>query len=627
MNERVSDRNDSGSTQTREHVSRDKELNHVVSSESHNAPNMKVTNELVPSHIKDRLSDFEAVIGEKTSGVRFAMDKDSKHIIEETRNESDRNLRRSLQKYTSTNIWNESDSSSFEQPTNDGPINHKGIMRCTIESNTAVLIDEFPPSPNIVRDYSDSIDSQSEDIKLPSSLTTHTVREEWLEGQDWSFLDQMDLDLTEDEPEFKKYDLEDYDKVFFKNLNSLRKCKLVLNSQLPRLDHQGKIRAMFKSHGTQMRCISKAVQKCHMWAHRLFNFQRSCMVVCSESSYPLSAGDEACASEISIDISRADVKKTFSFNVDSWSVINSLCLWDFSAFWDGDSDFHAVTELSPYLSLTSNQWKTALEADRPGRWIMMYEPVAVRSLRKQGAAATHRAEKLEEIHNTTRFFKLVLTEYINNNKQYLKNGSVFTGSNLLLALKKDRKKWELFSTMPELEADIKNCQFLLNPKISMGIDMIPYENMNVCIKDKHAKRTIFLCDPIHWTMYMQELLRNRVDAMIWTLTKTAEIKDQDVHNSEIEVQIKSVEILAKEHVSKLRQIVAFLPEYNNLKKYIIETQPKYIDGTEFKANERSRSSARSKSLSENLKPREFHFALRRGHESVRLGKAKAHSLI
>merc|ERR1719320_2301820 len=143
---------------------------------------------------------------------------------------------------------------------------------------------------------------------------------------------------------------------FFKYFDTLRKSKLVLNSQLPRLDHQGKIRSMFKTHGAQIRSISKKVNECHKWAQLIFNFQRF--------SYMVITDDEEGDAEISIDVESEDVSRNISFKVGCYSVINSLCLWDFSAFWDGDTDFQVVNELSPYLSLTSKQWKSALQAKR-----------------------------------------------------------------------------------------------------------------------------------------------------------------------------------------------------------------------------------------------------------------------
>lgn len=339
------------------------------------------------------------------------------------------------------------------------------------------------------------------------------------------------------------------------------------------------------------------------------------MMVCSESSYNTGAENEDKDEEVTVEFD-SNHKNKISFKVESYSVINCLCLWGFSAFWDGDSDFHAVTELSPYLSLTSKQWKDALNTDRPARTIMLYEPAAVRSLRNQGTAAIHRAEKLEEIHNTTKIFKLVLAEYINGNKESLKNGCTIRGSDILQDLQKDRKNWELFTAMPNLDEYIRNCEFLLNPSIS-HINLIPTEICHAENKEKHTKRVIFLCDPLHWTMYVQELLHLRVDAMISVLAKTAEVKDQQVTSTEIEVQIKNVETLAKEHVSKLRQIVKILPESKDVTKFISESKARYLDGMTVDDSGIERTSRRSKSVSGSSKSMKFS-PLHRKHESVRV---------
>jgi len=537
---------------------------------------------------------------QKVEGTSVKFVVDSNTVVrggsEPLRSTVDRNsLQKTLHKFSSTRAWTQENDSSCDEEEELGARNY---VRRNYGQGLAV-------------DRTFSVDDAEE---WKNSPTTHTIRSEWLEGVCWDFLDEMDLDLSDDEPEFKKQDLIDYDQVFFKYFDTLRKSKLVLNSQLPRLDHQGKIRAMFKSHGTQIRTIAKAVQKCHKWAHLLFNFQRHCMMVCSESAYNTSAENEDKAKEVSVDFD-SNHKDKMSFKVDSYSVINCLCLWGFSAFWDGDSDFHAVTELSPYLSLTSQQWKEALKTDHPARNIMLYEPAGVRSLRKQGTAAIHRAEKLEEIHNTTKFFKLVLAEYINGNKESLKNGCTIRGSDIVQDLQKDRKNWELFTAMPKLDEYIRHCEFLLNPCISQ-IDLIPTEICYSEHKEKHTKRIIFLCDPLHWTLYVQELLHLRVDAMISVLAKTAEVKEQQGFNTEFEAQIKNVETLAKEHVSKLRQIVKILPDSKDVKKFLSQSKARYLDGMTVDDSVGG-SSRRSKSVSGSSKSMKFS-PLHRKHESVRV---------
>merc|ERR1719233_1783116 len=532
---------------------------------------------------------------QKVEGTSVKFVVDSNTVVrggsEPLRSTVDRNsLQKTLHKFSSTRAWTQENDSSCDEEEELGARNY---VRRNYGQGLAV-------------DRTFSVDDAEE---WKNSPTTHTIRSEWLEGVCWDFLDEMDLDLSDDEPEFKKHDLEDYDEVFFKNFDILRKSNLVLNSQLPRLDHQGKIRAMFKSHGTQIRSISKAVKKCHKYAHRIFNFQRYCMLVCSEAL----DRDEAYAKDIKIDYVSETTKKTFNFKVNSWSVINSLSLWDFSAFWDGGSDFQIVSELSPYLTLTLKQWKSALTTDRPGRSIMIYEPFTLETLHKQGVAATHRAEKLKEIHTKTKFFKLILAEYICLNKTYLKHGSTFSGVEVICQLLKDRKNWDLFNTMPQLEADIRNCEFLLNPKISEGIDLIPSEDRNSSIKEKHIKRIIFLCDPTHWTLYMQTLLRKRIDALISTLAKIAELKDKDFFDLDIEGQIKNVKTLAMEHVSQLRKFVSVLPKPQNLDKCVSESQSKYFSGAERLENDNTRG--RSRSLSEASKPPVGNPMLSRAHHS------------
>merc|ERR1719334_867402 len=119
---------------------------------------------------------------------------------------------------------------------------------------------------------------------------------------------------------------------------------------------------------------------------------------------------------------------------------------------------------------------------------------------------------------------------------------------------------------------------------------------------------------------MQQLLRKRVDELISILTMTGELKDHDINNTDIEVQIKNVETLAKDHVQKLREIASVLPDPNILENYVAQNQSKCFKNTGTQEDETQVMGRRSKSLSEKLGTKECSIGPRRGTVSMILGK-------
>jgi len=396
--------------------------------------------------------------------------------------------------------------------------------------------------------------------KAASTPTTSTVREEWNENPHFEFPEEMELvPSSDDELEFKKYEipLSIYEESFFKMFsNKLRKNKHILKSHLPKWGTKGVIMQSLKTHGTLVWSIAKELSNCQRMAKQCFNFQRFSYIVCAES--------EVGSNKEGIQI--AD--KRCMFTVNRYSIVNSLCLWDFATFWDGELNFQAATDASPYLSLTAGQWKDALMAERTARWIMMYEPIFARSLRNQGIFAQKRAGQLEEIHNTSKLMKLVLAEFIYMNGISLKYGQSFSGHDVLLSLEMTSSQEELFRHIPEWVEEFETYDFLLNPENCPDfLELIPDSS------NPSSQKRIFLCDPLHWTIHMRVLLEARKDALISLLDKTRKFSiSESATDSEAAAHIKKIEKMAKGQISRLRSLLETLPKLQNIEEYIFRSK-------------------------------------------------------
>jgi len=396
--------------------------------------------------------------------------------------------------------------------------------------------------------------------KGASTPTTSTVRGEWNENPHFEFPEEMELvPSSDDELEFKKYEipLSIYEESFFKMFsNKLRKNKHILKSHLPKWGTKGVIMQSLKTHGTLVWSIAKELSNCQRMAKQCFNFQRFSYIVCAES--------EVGSNKEGIQI--AD--KRCMFTVNRYSIVNSLCLWDFATFWDGELNFQAATDASPYLSLTAGQWKDALMAERTARWIMMYEPIFARSLRNQGIFAQKRAGQLEEIHNTSKLMKLVLAEYMYMNSANLKYGQSFSGHDVLLSLEMTSSQEELFKHIPEWVEEFETYDFILNPENCPDFRELIPDSAN-----PSSLKRIFLCDPLHWTIHMRVLMEARKDTLISLLDKTRKFSiGESAADSEAAAHIKKIEKMAKGQISRLRSLLETLPKLQNIEEYIFRSK-------------------------------------------------------
>jgi len=392
------------------------------------------------------------------------------------------------------------------------------------------------------------------------------LRDKWKEDVDLDFLDEVELIPSDNERESNTcdYSLVEFERTFFKLVaEKLRKHRVILNSKLTQWSTKVRLRSTLKqkSKRADVRTIIKGLKKCHKAAKRCFNFQRYSYVVCTES--------EAGSSTESFSLMVDGVVKEFRFNVNRYSTVNSMCLWDFASVWGGNSNFLAATDASPYLCLAPEQWKLALKADSIGRYIMMYEPLSARSLRTQGNDATERAEQLEEIHHTSKLFKLLLTEYIYMNRAVLENGMSFKGRDVIKALEKNKEKAKLFSAIPEWVVEFKLLNFILNPHDSTNNwqQLIPEDDNYGGDKERFSKKTIFLCDPIFWTMCLETLMTERVQALIALLSKCPKFTRHELCEFEANEEMKNIQVLAKRQISELRNIRDLLPERRKLEEY------------------------------------------------------------
>merc|ERR1719285_1247939 len=92
----------------------------------------------------------------------------------------------------------------------------------------------------------------------------------------------------------------------------------------------------------------------------------------------------------------------------------------------------------------------------------------------------------------------------------------------------DKMKAEMFAKEVDLRQEVENCDFLLNPNLENwqdmlvgGVNMSPHGS-----EQRLMKKTVFLCDPIHWTMCLHVLLEEKVHAMKQFLMETTEVKQK-----------------------------------------------------------------------------------------------------
>jgi len=419
-------------------------------------------------------------------------------------------------------------------------------------------------------------DAEHHDVYASFPFVAIISKEDWEEKVDLEFLDDIALvSSDDDEIDFKKREmsLDEYESKFFKLFHdSLRKNKLILNSQLPQFESQG-IMSIFKSQGAHVRQVAKLLQKCRKAANRLFNFQCCSFIICTESVEGKS-GEE-------LEMNVNDHPMKFLFEVDRFSTIDSLCMFDFSAICSSDSKFFASTSTSPYLSLDSQQWRSALKEDRVGREIMMYEPSAVELLKKQGNTAQMHARELERTHYFSKLLKLVISEYVYLSRQVLTNNMSFKGSEVIRKLKEQKKNRDLFKAIPKWVTEFEQLEFILNPAKSIKwADLISDEDPFAAgDRARSLRKTIFLCDPIHWTLYMMILVDMRVQALISLLAGTAKVNkgwEESVSGTDTAAKIRDIKTLGKEHLARLRNMLTPLPKRERLETYAATNQTNYF---------------------------------------------------
>jgi len=407
-----------------------------------------------------------------------------------------------------------------------------------------------------------------EELSFRKSLEykVSSKRDSWMENVDLSFLDEIDLGQSEDEWESKnEFSSIEYEETFFKLFaEKLRRNWMMLNSKLSQWGTKiSESASKLRSHRAEIRCLAQELNNCIIAAKRCFNFQRYSYIVCTES--------EVGPNVETISLFLNGVAMQYDFKMDRYSAVNSMCLWDFASVWGGDRDINTVTDVSPYLCLTPDQWKQALKANRIGRWIMMYEPDSTRTLISQGSFANVRAMQLEEIHNTSKLFKLLLSEYICLNRAVLQRGMCFKGRDIIKALEKTKERKELFGMIEEWVVEFKLLNFVFNPVnfSSEWQEKIPGDDTYCGDKERFSRRTIFLCDPIYWTICVRVLMDSRINALIKLLAVYSRLLPRQDLSSDSKVleELKTIWVTAKEQVSTLRNIRGLLPQHRKLEVY------------------------------------------------------------
>lgn len=397
--------------------------------------------------------------------------------------------------------------------------------------------------------------------------------DEWQEISDYSFLDDLELVPSDDDLEKADYKVpvHDWRDMFFKVFaTKIRRSKLVLRTNLPKIRKSSRIRYAFVNGGTKLRSVHDELDNCHRETQRCFNFQRFSYIVSSERS-----------SGSMIETIEYNGYK-YEFQVGEFSTINPICLWDFNAFWNSEKNFQVATDISPYLSMMASQWKDALEAERVGRWIMMYKPAAVNFLKGQGEAARVRSESLKEIHSFSRLLKLVLSEYIFMKKLTLLNGEIVKGKEIVRFLTQMRKNDSLFLREYDLKNELEMCEFVLNPDNGKNWQELLNDGTispHMLERERLMRKTIFLCDPIHWTLCLQTLLEEKIKALKHFMAGSMEVT-QELKASEQTSRITYTRAQAKKEIKAIKDLMLPLPKLKDLDDYIFVSSPHFMKGFE-----------------------------------------------
>jgi len=117
--------------------------------------------------------------------------------------------------------------------------------------------------------------------------------------------------------------------------------------------------------------------------------------------------------------------------------------------------------------------------------------------------------------------------------------------------------------------EFKLLNFILNPHDSTNNwqQLIPEDDNYGGDKERFSKKTIFLCDPIFWTLCLETLLTERVQALIALLSKCPKFIRHELCEFEANEEMKNIQVLAKRQISELRNIRDLLPERRKLEEY------------------------------------------------------------
>lgn len=445
----------------------------------------------------------------------------------------------------------------------------------------ASSVHQLPDTYTLESDPKGSQTNLDDWFNTPPDSPTAVNEEDWQDILDWTFLEQIELVPSDDELQSEDYTISvaEWRKMFFKIFaTKIRRSKLMLRTTLPKLRKSNRLISIFVKGGAKLKNVQIELESCHKATDMCFNFQRYSYIICSE----VSSGSKT------EEINYGGTK--YSFVVGRFSAINPLSLWDFNAFWNNKKDFQVASDTSPYLSMMASQWKEALKSDRVGRWIMMYEPEAVEFLKSQGETARARAEDLKEIHSTSRLFKLVLSEYIYRNKSTLLNGKVLKGREIIKSLSAVKKNEKLFSRELDFKQELEMCEFVLNPyKQRTWLSQL-HESTGVISpfgfeRERLMKKTIFLCDRIHWTWCLHVLLEEKVKAMTRFIDTTELTRKMDTNQTTSQITYTRSQV--KQEIEEIKNLVNPLPSIRDLDNYIFVSTRKFIKEAGHRAKRKS----------------------------------------
>jgi len=157
---------------------------------------------------------------------------------------------------------------------------------------------------------------------------------------------------------------------------------------------------------------------------------------------------------------------------------------------------------------------------------------------------------------------------------------VLRGRDIVRSLSLLIKNEKMFLKEVDLKIELEMSEFVLNPDNSKDNNWQDYLNDGISKltplgveRDRLMRKTIFLCDPVHWTMCIHILLQEKVNTMKHFLVGTKDT--YEMGTTQKTSQITYTRDQVEEEIKRIEKLLLPLPKLKNLEDHI------FISGCHF----------------------------------------------